>query len=771
MGTLTSLQRVALVGILLGFAALAFGYSVTVPAFETPDEVHHYAFARHLSQGNELPIQTLESQGPWEHEGTQAPLYYMALAQLIRLIDQSDFDEFDRVNPHANLGDPLYPGNKNRMLYSAVDHPLVGTNLALQVGRWFSIGLSLLTLILLYATVRLIRPEEPGVALLTLLLTASIPQVQFIGATVSNDNMVILVSTATLFWLVRLAVRPGSAPIRLWEWGVLGALLGMAGLSKLQGLGLLPLSALAVTALAWQRRDWRMWLTAGVIMAALFALIAGWWYWRNYTLYGEWLGVQQLLTINGLRGESVSLAHFWGELRGVRYSFWGLFGWFSILYPPLFYTVLDVILPVAVIGLLAGYARRWRRRGWAGLWTPQGRGHAILLLWGVMLLGLMVYWLSFATSGQGRLLFPGLTAYGLFLVLGLCYWLKFLPKIWRLPSFLLLPGFLVASSLYALIVLLPASYDAPRPVQALPGSATPYGFVFADRMELVGAEIGTEIGTEIGAEGGAGRYAPGDEVEVVLYWRALTPLEQDYPLFVHLLTPQNMPMGNITSHPGWGRNPTSLWQTGAIYPDRYRIRVGESVGAPSHMLSGIYVGFLEPASLSRLPIRTGDGQAVERARIGEVTVLAADSLESTRSYLQNGDIYFQDQIHLLGFGAPTSLGSGEQRTLHVPLLWEATGQPSQNYTAFLHLINQAGEQVGGFDQPPAEGRFPTSAWRAGDRILSQFAVEIPPDLPPGPYTLWVGLYADSGGLERLAVSSQQRPVQDQRVQIGVIDIP
>ena len=36
------------------FVALALVYSLTVPLFEGPDEIWHYAFANHLASGGEL---------------------------------------------------------------------------------------------------------------------------------------------------------------------------------------------------------------------------------------------------------------------------------------------------------------------------------------------------------------------------------------------------------------------------------------------------------------------------------------------------------------------------------------------------------------------------------------------------------------------------------------------------------------------------------------------------------------------------------------------
>jgi hypothetical protein len=72
----TWLDRFGLTAIVTGFVLLAFWYSLLIPPFETPDELYHYAFVRHLAQGNPLPVQADTSTGPWEQEGSQAPLYY-----------------------------------------------------------------------------------------------------------------------------------------------------------------------------------------------------------------------------------------------------------------------------------------------------------------------------------------------------------------------------------------------------------------------------------------------------------------------------------------------------------------------------------------------------------------------------------------------------------------------------------------------------------------------------------------------------------------------
>ena len=232
------------------FLALGLAYSLVVPPFETPDEPFHYGFARHIAQGNWLPVQRIDEDSHWAQEGSQAPLYYLLTGWLTRGINQDDFATIAVRNPRANIGDPLNPGNKNFMLYSGYQPPMAGSNLALHVGRWFSLLLGALTLWCTYLTAEFIvagltpctwraRTDLP---LLAMMLVAVIPQFAFISASFTNDTLIMAASAATIYWLARLLSRPASRALHAWEWGVLGMLLGIVALSKLQGLGFVPVN-------------------------------------------------------------------------------------------------------------------------------------------------------------------------------------------------------------------------------------------------------------------------------------------------------------------------------------------------------------------------------------------------------------------------------------------------------------------------------------------------------------------------------------------------
>lgn len=749
------LERYALVAIIASFVAIGFWYSIAVPAYETPDELYHYPFARHLAQGNPLPVQDSQATGPWHQEGSQAPLYYWVVGRLTAGIDQSDFDVLAITNPRSNMGNPLYPGNKNRMLYSAAPQPLVGSNLALHIARWFSLFLGAVTLWAVAQTARLVMPRR--FALLPPLVLAFIPQFIFISASCSNDSMVIAASALVLWWLARLLVVAEERPVKIVEWGFLGVLLGIAALSKLQGLGLYLLAAGVGLAIAYRRRDWRVPLVAALPVALPAALIAGWWYWRNLTLYGDWTGLEHLMTLNGRRNEALEWDEWWLEFRGLRYSFWGLFGWFNILMPEWIYRVLDGVSVVALAGLVAApFANR--KRAIASSWRT-GRG--MLVAWTLLSFALVIYWVSQATGSQGRLFFPAIGATLVLLVIGLDTWLRLLPRVVQVASWAALTLLLLGSSIYAGAVLFPASYGAPRSLDALPPSAQPLDITFTtpegETIRLLGVEVPS------------GRYYAGDFVPVTLYLTAPQPLRHDYEIFVQLLDEQRAEVGNVTTHPGWGRNPTRLWTPGAIYADPYRVQVRRRIDPRAPLLARIYTGFIDPQDADLRPLPATDGSGTEVTPfVAEAVLLPWSGPTLAENGLSPVQVRFGETIALAALHHTQEVAAGEAMT--VTLLWEATGSAGIDYTAFVHLLDRNGNWVAGFDQAPVGTRFPTRVWQAGDQAVGEMVVQITEDVPPGEYTLWLGLYdAASAGAVRLPVAQAEgRTVAHDMVELGIV---
>lgn len=87
-------------------------------------------------------------------------------------------------------------------------------------------------------------------------------------------------------------------------------------------------------------------------------------------------------------------------------------------------------------------------------------------------------------------------------------------------------------------------------------------------------------------------------------------------------------------------------------------------------------------------------------------------------------------------------------SVEVTLLCETLQPMSQNFTAFVHLLNDREERFAQADSYPLGGMYPTSQWKVGETIRDLRTLFLPDDIPTGRYKLIVGFYLLGGG-ERL----------------------
>jgi len=154
---------------------------------------------------------------------------------------------------------------------------------------------------------------------------------------------------------------------------------------------------------------------------------------------------------------------------------------------------------------------------------------------------------------------------------------------------------------YAVAYHLPAS-STPAPTPGRPVDAT-----FAGAARLLGYSLDREA------------IAPGESLELTLFWQALVPLPQDYTAFVHLLGDYNP----ATKGPVWaghdnqpdaGRYPTATWQPGEVILDVHPLAVPADAPPGDYSIeAGLYL----LATLERLPAISSDGQPLP----GNVAVL------------------------------------------------------------------------------------------------------------------------------------------------------
>ena len=723
-----------LIAALAAYVALAVVYSAVTPIFEPPDEVYHFPLIDYIARTGRLPMQDPDHIGPWEQEGSQPPLYYLLSAPLILPLDRSDLDARLERNPHARIGIGAATDNHVSVLHDwdAEAFPWRGTALAVHVVRLFSIALGAGTVAAIYAVARLALTGRPTLHVLAVLLAAFNPMFLFITASVNNDNLVNLLSAVTLAFLLHIW-RAGLTTRRI---AALAVLLALASLAKLSGLALYPVAAIAVLGvLVREHRPWQVWARILVIVIAAWALIAGWWYARNLRLYGDLFGLDRMVEIIGPRAQTPTWAELAGEFEGLRRSSWGVFGTLNLSAPDALFWYGDVLSVIALSGLLIAMVRA-RRRSEGVDWRALG----LLALHALIVFVALVSWTRRTPATQGRLLFPALGGLATLFALGLASWL---PRRREYFAPLAAAPLVVAAIALPFAVIRPA-YIPPPTVTGLPAGAAPVEARFGP-IELLGVRVANEP------------VAPGEALDVTLYWRPTAHTAEDMSLYVqvfgHALPGQPdtlAEIGKVDSYPGGGLLRTTTWPLNRIYADRYLIPIAD--GAQTPVQPALKIGWRRFGSGEEFSPEAPSGEPLDAVIVHAGRVAGADARLSSREPV--GAVFSGLMRLNAARVAPVRAQPGEM--VAVELEWEALAPVGEDFSVLVHLVDLAAPEqpLAQGDDEPLGGRWPTSSWIAGHTFIDPHAVALPADLPSGEYALAVGFYRPAD-FTRLPVETER----------------
>lgn len=246
---------------------------------------------------------------------------------------------------------------------------------------------------------------------------------------------------------------------------------------------------------------------------------------------------------------------------------------------------------------------------------------------------------------------------------------------------------------------------------------------FGGKIELLGYDLPTR------------RAEPGGGLPLVLYWRGLTPMRQDYTIAVQLLDAELQRWGGYDRIPRETYN-TYLWVPGEVVDDGFAVPVAP--GAPP----GVYtlrIGWYRQIGDQATPLPLVQaGRPLEETSvvIGPLKIGGppAGTVVAETSPEQPLTARFADLITLRGYDLAVEAGQ-----LRLKLYWYSEQRTGTDYTTFVHILNPAGDIVAQVDRPPAGGRYPTSLWEPGETILDEIIVPRP-EAPPARYTIRVGLY-------------------------------
>ncbi|MBC8160141.1 MAG: glycosyltransferase family 39 protein [Roseiflexaceae bacterium] len=583
--------------LIAAYVLLAAIYSFVVPLGEGPDEPGHAAYVFFLAREGRLPDQR---QNEVPGEGHQPPLFYALAAPATlwltpaeRQLDLPGNPRFvwaggDQINAAAHGTRELWPWR--------------GTVLAWHLMRLASVacGAVAVGMTWLAASALQIGTEKTAMPLLAAALVAFNPQFLFIGGLVSNDALLAALG-ATALWLCVRGQRSGSRGQEL----ALGILLGLALLTKQSALVLVPI--IMLTCLGWQIKQhgwrWRRLLTWSschlVIITA--ALVSGWWYWRNWQLYGDLFGLAEFQSQFGTQPfDFTSLAAWLTALRQLHDSFWVRFGWMNVAPPTWVLWIYTALGLLAMVGWAYGL-RLTQQKAWHSAIPPL-----------TLAATTFVFVVAFAyTAGlvawQGRLLFPAISAIAILIAQGiqrLSFSLQHWSKQHRIPA--TLATCLIAFSLCAVAFWLPFGVIRPAyPVQVLAEQAA---------RDWQGTRVYGRFGQPSGpgAELRAYRFVstaqPGESLELALLWHAQGSQSRNWSVFVHVVDRQGMIVAQSNQPPRNDAYPLGMWAAGDWVEDAHTLLLPAELPAGSYVLR---VGlFDQQGTLERAGVWNAAGELV-----------------------------------------------------------------------------------------------------------------------------------------------------------------
>jgi 4-amino-4-deoxy-L-arabinose transferase-like glycosyltransferase len=251
-------------------------------------------------------------------------------------------------------------------------------------------------------------------------------------------------------------------------------------------------------------------------------------------------------------------------------------------------------------------------------------------------------------------------------------------------------------------------------------------------------------------------YVPVYESYVVeLFWEVIEATETQYNFYIAYIdneqryTGVDRPIGAVS----FPHRTTNTWQIGMIHGEVVGFRVDDDV--PQERSGQVRIGVWTVDEAGNITnISTADNQGF----------FVLDTLAVFNPYVEHevpalpaSDIVFGEMIALRGYDMPETAAPNE--TISLQFHWEALRDVPDNYTLFLHVVDETETIVGQTDPQPVP-QLITDNWIADYPLYAELSLTMPDTI--GTYLIYAGLYNTAG---RLAVDAP-----DNRILLGEVTV-
>jgi len=443
-------RRVPLAALVGAIAfTVASSWALVTPAFESPDESEHFAYAQYFAETGRA-VETAQTKRPPYSDAEGMALEGVKHTSVIELTDarppwlRADQRQYEQ---EVRAYHPALPQSNGGGFHPAISphtpayYSLLAPAYLLTRGdsvfsqlfamRVTSALMGALTAVLAMLIVLELLPGRRSLAVAAGLIVAFEPMFGFISGAVNNDNGVNLAAAFLIYLVVRGLRRGLSPPLAVG----IGATLVLAPLLKGTGYELYPSVILALAIMMWRNHARREWLAFGVLAATFVIFQFGWselssgFHHTTFTTPG---GGTPGSTLDAFHHPKTYLSwlirvllpfrppfinHNWTIIHWPFFNIYiergfASFGWYAIEFPKWVYVVIGAAFGAAFV---LGVRALWRNRG-------RVRGHLPALAFLALVPVVVICAVEAAyqpalsilpvegTAEQGRYAFPAVTA-------------------------------------------------------------------------------------------------------------------------------------------------------------------------------------------------------------------------------------------------------------------------------------------------------------------------------------------------------------------------
>ncbi len=275
----------------------------------------------------------------------------------------------------------------------------------------------------------------------------------------------------------------------------------------------------------------------------------------------------------------------------------------------------------------------------------------------------------------------------------------------------LVPAFLIGLVVVRLTIL--DRVETPFYRYGLRHVSNPVAVNFDNQLQLAGYDLPH-----------GERVRSGEALQVNLYWRAATPLSEDYHTSIQLIDRFGNRFGQ-SDHQHPAGVPTSRWQ-----PEEYALDAHELVslaGTPPGDYRLVVSAYASGPLAVLDEANTATGLSYE---LGAVTVTRGPTQVVSPLRVVEGSLAVQT----------ASVGEA----LPFTITWTTGAAPAPSLTAQLKLSDSGGQTLFTTMVAPAGPDYPSELWSPNELIRYPHSIDLPADLPAGQINVSLS-FVDSGG--------------------------